>query len=940
MGRRLRRPRAARRAGSSARSPTTSSPSSDAVDRVRADTGPRRPPRRLLAGRDVLLPGRRLPPRRGHRERDHLRQPRRHARRRCRSACPRSSRSRGAGLLADGVLAARRACPAWASRTGFRLLDPVKSLRQRVDFLPPAPRPRGAAAARAPAPVPRGARAGSRGPGPALADFMRQFVAHNRMLSGGFVIDDRLVTLADIDVPDPDASSARSTRSRRRAAVRAVAPRRAARRRLRGRRCAPGTSASSSARPRCATTWPTSPRGRAGATAAAPRPTGSRCASATRTPDRPTPGGRRARRRTASSSPPGSAPASRARSSRRPRARRAAPRSSPRGGRGQLPRLARLERVQPRHPDLARPAARRAGAEARPTTSSSSSRTAPTPTPPPSAASTTSSRGLISLGVRQGEHVGVLMDTRPERADGRRGAEPPRRGRACCCAPTATSRREAELGQVDAGHRRPRARRASAAGGAEQVLVLGGGGDAARPRRRRCVDMERIDPDEVALPAWYRPNPGRARDLAFILFTGDGRAHPRRTGSPTAAGRSRRSARRRRRRSRAADTVYARHADPPPLGAADERSAARSPAAPGSRWPATSTRRRSGTRSAATASTVVSYTWTMLRELVDAPPRPGRAPPPGAAFIGLRHAARAVAARQRALRARARARVLRLHRGRGDARQRVRREGRRDGPAAAGQRRACASPPTTSPTRPAGRGRRRLRASSARAARSGCCCARASGRDAPPATSAAARRVRAATTRGWRPATCSAATRTATSGWSTTSPALIRTAARPGRRASRSTTRSATSMRSTSRSPTASQPAAGEIAVAAVTLRARPHPPSMRMTSRATAGAPRRSVPAVVHVVDEIPVTTWYRPCGAAAQARPARRQPPRLGPRRRRLPDVHGCRSRAARRQRGAPVALVSADRRITTRPERFGAQWATREPSGSRPVPVVGSV
>ncbi len=34
--------------------------------------------------------------------------------------------------------------------------------------------------------------------------------------------------------------------------------------------------------------------------------------------------------------------------------------------------------------------------------------------------------------------------------------------------------------------------------------------------------MERIDPDQVRLPAWYLPNPGRARDLAFILFTGGG----------------------------------------------------------------------------------------------------------------------------------------------------------------------------------------------------------------------------------------------------------------------------------------------------------------------------------------------------------------------------------------------------------------------------------
>ena len=36
------------------------------------------------------------------------------------------------------------------------------------------------------------------------------------------------------------------------------------------------------------------------------------------------------------------------------------------------------------------------------------------------------------------------------------------------------------------------------------------------------IDMERIDPDHVEVPAWYEPNPGRASDLAFVLFTGEG----------------------------------------------------------------------------------------------------------------------------------------------------------------------------------------------------------------------------------------------------------------------------------------------------------------------------------------------------------------------------------------------------------------------------------
>ena len=36
------------------------------------------------------------------------------------------------------------------------------------------------------------------------------------------------------------------------------------------------------------------------------------------------------------------------------------------------------------------------------------------------------------------------------------------------------------------------------------------------------TDLERIDPDAVRVPASYRPNPGRAAELAFVLFTGAG----------------------------------------------------------------------------------------------------------------------------------------------------------------------------------------------------------------------------------------------------------------------------------------------------------------------------------------------------------------------------------------------------------------------------------
>ena len=90
--------------------------------------------------------------------------------------------------------------PAWVSRTGFRLLDPVKSLRSRIEFILQL-QDREALLAR------EGQRRFLEDegwvawPGPALAEFLRQFIAHNRMLEGGFVIEDRLVTLADIACP-------------------------------------------------------------------------------------------------------------------------------------------------------------------------------------------------------------------------------------------------------------------------------------------------------------------------------------------------------------------------------------------------------------------------------------------------------------------------------------------------------------------------------------------------------------------------------------------------------------------------------------------------------------------------------------------------------------------------------------------------------------------
>ena len=135
-------------------------------------------------------------------------------------------------------------------------------------------------------------------------------------------------------------------------------------------------------------------------------------------------------------------------------------------------------------------------------------------------------RGLIEVGVRQGDRVGVLMETRPSAlvaiaALSRLGAV------AVVMRPDADLAASVRLGGVseiltdptnlDAARQLP-----------GQVLVLGGGEtrDLHLPEddseQAQVIDMEKIDPDAVQLPAWYRPNPGLARDLAFIAFSAAG----------------------------------------------------------------------------------------------------------------------------------------------------------------------------------------------------------------------------------------------------------------------------------------------------------------------------------------------------------------------------------------------------------------------------------
>ena len=135
-------------------------------------------------------------------------------------------------------------------------------------------------------------------------------------------------------------------------------------------------------------------------------------------------------------------------------------------------------------------------------------------------------RGLIEVGVRQGDRVGVLMETRPSAlvaiaALSRLGAI------AVVMRPDADLTASVRLGGVTELLTDPTnldAVLASDRQGLRQVLVLGGGEarDLHLPENSDVIDMEQIDPDAVELPGWFRPNPGLARDLAFVAFSAAG----------------------------------------------------------------------------------------------------------------------------------------------------------------------------------------------------------------------------------------------------------------------------------------------------------------------------------------------------------------------------------------------------------------------------------
>ena len=405
--------------------------------------------------------------------------------------------------------------PPWFSRYGFRLLDPVKSVRNRLEFLLQLhdreallPRER--------------QRRFLEGegwvawPGPALAEFVKQFVASNRMLEGGFVIADRLLSLADLALPIlavvgsvDEIAPAAGVRAIRQAAPRADVYELCLNAGHFG--LVVGTSAQ-------AVTWPTV----AGWThwLAGDEETP---ANLTRVSDDGTTeltpqvrnhlgyGVELAAGVGAGIARDAVGAAGRAVRGLRELGREAA---------AQLPRLARLEQIQPRTRIslglVVEERRRRApddvfflfldrAYDAREVGERIDNVV----------------RGLISIGVRQGEHVGVLMGPRPSAlalvvAISRIGAV------AVLLRPDGDLAREAKLGQVERIVADPERAHLAAGLGIVHTFVLGGGGGPRDLGTQGVLDMERIDPAAVKLPRWYRPNPGRAGEEAFIVFSGEG----------------------------------------------------------------------------------------------------------------------------------------------------------------------------------------------------------------------------------------------------------------------------------------------------------------------------------------------------------------------------------------------------------------------------------
>jgi putative long chain acyl-CoA synthase len=419
-----------------------------------------------------------------------------------------------ADFMADHVFN-RIDIPGWLARTGFQMLDPLKTAKARIDFL------RQLHDREALLPREQQRRfLDSEGwiawSGPAVSELLKQFIAHNRMMTGGFVINGQMVTLSDITCPVlafvgevDDIGQPASVRGIKRAAPGADVYEVMIRAGHFG--LVVGSKAATE-------TWPTVADWVRWLTGQASRPASIQpMEDSTAEPDdsgvalsaRLVHGVAEASGLALSLARGAADAVVNANKSMRTLAVETA---------RTLPRLTRLGQINDHtRISLGRIIDEQAGGapngefllfDGRVHTYEAVNRRINNVV-----------RGLISVGVRQGVRVGVFMDTRPSAlvaiaALSRLGAV------AVLMPPDADLDEVVRLGGVtevitdpanlEAARRLP-----------IQALVLGGGEsrDLNLPDDSNVIDMEKIDPDAVALPGWYRPNPGFARDLAFVAFS-------------------------------------------------------------------------------------------------------------------------------------------------------------------------------------------------------------------------------------------------------------------------------------------------------------------------------------------------------------------------------------------------------------------------------------
>lgn len=414
--------------------------------------------------------------------------------------------------VAEAVLSRVEGLPGKLTSTAFKLVSTRKELSQRVEFLRSLhDRERI---------VKREAKRRFLGgggfvafPGPALRDFVDNFIVHNRMLSGGFVIDGRTVSLSDLTCPIL-AFAGQTDEIARPATVRAI------------KIAAPlafvrivtvpaghfGMVVGGAA---AATTWPTVAqwidtieRGTP-ASEALPEP---ETIDVSASDDDLDPGDleieidllvdvvKRAAGRAWTRVSDTLASAS----------------DTADTVRWQEPRLRRLARIEP---DSRVSASRELAARAKNT---------PLDTfflwrgrafsyADADARVTGVARGLYACGVRPGDRVGVLMGSRPSllsaiTALGRLGAIPVVAPEKAPIPALTTAFKRLALRRIVVDPER--AERAQSLGA--EVLVLGGGGRARVPTG--AVNMEAIDPSAVVLPEDFTFDPGRARDVSSILL--------------------------------------------------------------------------------------------------------------------------------------------------------------------------------------------------------------------------------------------------------------------------------------------------------------------------------------------------------------------------------------------------------------------------------------